>query len=176
MHGKKRATPLLDYLTTVFRCPVRTQTQTSLHFLSSRMKLPTQYKPTTVEDWTRSDVYHNAFLIPHDEAIEAATRNSTANGLPEIAVTAAQGKFLSLLARGVGARRILEVGTIGGYVVVHRTLLYVMLTDRDRFCTGRFSAIWFAKALPADGKLITLEVSEKHASVRVDASQDIQVS
>ncbi len=80
------------------------------------MRLPTQFKPTTVEDWTRSDLYHNTFLIPHDEANEVAKRNSDANDLPEIAVSAAQGKFLSLLARSVGAKRILEVGTLGGYV------------------------------------------------------------
>jgi len=106
------------------------------------MKLPTSFKPSGIEDWTRSDVYHNSFLLPHDEGFVAANRNSDANGLPEIAVSAAQGKFLSLLARSIGAKRILEVGTLGG-----------------------FSAIWFAKALPDDGKLVTLEISEKHASV-----------
>lgn len=90
--------------------------RTHLHRNIYAMKLPIQYKPTTVEDWTRSDSYHNSFLIPRDDAFEAANRNCEANDLPEIAVTAAQGKFLNLLARTMGAKRILEVGTLGGYV------------------------------------------------------------
>ncbi|KAI5123296.1 hypothetical protein M0805_009317 [Coniferiporia weirii] len=94
------------------------------------------------EDWAKSDEYHNRFLIPEDPVIEAAVQNSVANGLPDIAVSAAQGKFLHLLARSISAKRILEVGTLGG-----------------------FSAIWLARALPDDGKLITLELSEKRAEV-----------
>ncbi|OCH95543.1 O-methyltransferase family 3 protein [Obba rivulosa] len=94
------------------------------------------------ELWARSDQYHNSFLIPADEALEYARKNSNANGLPEIAVSTAQGKFLNLLARSIGAKRILEVGTLGG-----------------------FSTIWLARALPADGELLTCELSEKHAEV-----------
>ena len=71
-------------------------------------------KPTTAEDWRRSDKYHNSFLIPRDDALEAAVRNSTEQGLPDIAVSTAQGKFLHLLARTIGAKKILEVGTLGG--------------------------------------------------------------
>ncbi|KAJ6545459.1 O-methyltransferase family 3 protein [Mycena capillaripes] len=97
---------------------------------------------TTPEDWSRSDQYHNSFLHTEDEILSAALKNSTANGLPEIAVSAAQGKFLNLLASSIGAKKILEVGTLGGY-----------------------STIWLARALPADGELITLEYSEKHAKV-----------
>lgn len=77
-----------------------------------------QQKPklTTIEDWKRSDEYHNSFLINHDEVLEKTLANSTANGLPEIAVSRAQGKLLNLQARSIGAKRILEVGTLGGYV------------------------------------------------------------
>jgi predicted O-methyltransferase YrrM len=70
--------------------------------------------PTQLEDWARSDTYHNSFLLEKDEALDSALRNSIANGLPDIAVTAAQGKFLMLLASSIGAKRILEVGTLGG--------------------------------------------------------------
>ncbi|KAJ7437198.1 O-methyltransferase family 3 protein [Mycena galericulata] len=100
------------------------------------------FKVTTVEDWARSDHYHNSFLHTEDEILDATLKNNTANGLPEIAVSAAQGKFLNLLASSIGAKRILEVGTLGGY-----------------------STIWLARALPADGELTTLEVEEKHAKV-----------
>ncbi|KAI5120139.1 hypothetical protein M0805_001907 [Coniferiporia weirii] len=106
------------------------------------MSAPQYTTFTSPEDWAKSDEYHNGFLIPEDPVIEAAVQNSVANGLPDIAVSAAQGKFLHLLARSVGAKRILEVGTLGGY-----------------------STIWLARALPDDGKLITLELSEKHAKV-----------
>ncbi|KAJ6471118.1 O-methyltransferase-domain-containing protein [Mycena vitilis] len=99
-------------------------------------------KLTTPEDWTRSDEYHNSFLLSDDAILDAVLKKSTAKGLPEIAVSAAQGKFLNLLATSIGAKRILEVGTLGGY-----------------------STIWLARALPADGELITLEYSEKHAQV-----------
>ena len=64
--------------------------------------------------WQRSDVYHNSFLIPRDDALEHALKHSVDSGLPEIAVSTAQGKFLNLHARAIGAKRILEVGTLGG--------------------------------------------------------------
>ncbi|EMD38535.1 hypothetical protein CERSUDRAFT_94063 [Gelatoporia subvermispora B] len=92
------------------------------------------------ELWARSDQYHNSFLIQPDEALEFARKNSDENGLPAIAVSTAQGKFLNLLARSIGAKRVLEVGTLGG-----------------------FSTIWLARALPADGEVLTCELSEKHA-------------
>ncbi|KAF8241077.1 O-methyltransferase family 3 protein [Tricholoma matsutake] len=101
-----------------------------------------QFIPTKLEDWARSDTYHNSFLLEQDEALDSALRNSNANGLPQIAVSAAQGKFLKLLASSIGAKRILEVGTLGGY-----------------------STIWLARALPEGGKLVTLELAEKHAAV-----------
>ncbi len=70
------------------------------------------------ENWIRSDRYHNSFLIPEDQNLNAALKNSDDNGLPAIAITAAQGKFLNLIAKSIHAKRILEVGTLGGYVVI----------------------------------------------------------
>jgi len=91
---------------------------------------------TQEADWVRSDDYHNSFLVKKDEHfIQAVEANKNA-GLPDIAVSEAQGKFLHLLVRSIGVKRVLEVGTLGGY-----------------------SSIWFAKALPADGKLVTLEIN-----------------
>lgn len=78
------------------------------------MGTPQRFIPTNVTDWGKSDKYHNSFLIPDDPILDNARQNSAANGLPDIAVSAAQGKFLSLHARAIGARRILEVGTLGG--------------------------------------------------------------
>ena len=92
--------------------------------------------------WDDVDDYFTAHLSPHDEALDAALRDSEAAGLPHIAVTAPQGKFLQLLAQLQGARTILEIGTLGGY-----------------------STIWLARALPEDGRLISLEYSAKHAEV-----------
>ncbi|KAJ3756345.1 O-methyltransferase family 3 protein [Lentinula raphanica] len=99
-------------------------------------------KATDTQDWARSDRYHNSFLIPEDPVLDAALKNSATNGLPEIAVSTAQGKYLYLQARSIQAKRILEVGTLGGY-----------------------STIWLGRSLPADGELITLEINSKHAKV-----------
>ena len=71
-------------------------------------------KLTSIQDWERSDKYHNSFLIPKDDVLDAAVRNSTEQGLPDIAVSKAQGKFLYLLAKSIGVKKILEVGTLGG--------------------------------------------------------------
>ncbi|MBL1080974.1 O-methyltransferase [Streptomyces actinomycinicus] len=92
--------------------------------------------------WDDVDDYFISNLSPDDEALEAALRESEAAGLPGIAVTAAQGKFLQLLAQVQGARHILEIGTLGGY-----------------------STIWLGRALPEDGRLISLEHNAKHADV-----------
>src|SRR6185437_14740821 len=92
--------------------------------------------------WTAVDDYLNDRIVHPDEALAAALEASRAGGLPEIAVSAPQGKLLNLMARSMGARRILEIGTLGGY-----------------------SAIWLARALPPDGRLISLEYSAKHAEV-----------
>ncbi len=92
--------------------------------------------------WTAVDAYLADHLIAKDEVLEAALGDSEAAELPPIQVTALQGKMLQMFARMVGARRILEVGTLGGY-----------------------STIWLARALPEGGRLVTLEAAAKHAAV-----------
>jgi predicted O-methyltransferase YrrM len=92
--------------------------------------------------WEAVDDYFGAALFGRDPVLEAVLEASAAGGLPDIAVAPNQGMLLNVLARSVGARRILEVGTLGGY-----------------------SSIWLARAMPQDGKLITLEVEARHAEV-----------
>jgi len=92
--------------------------------------------------WARSDNYHRSFLHAKDDILDATLKKSSEAGLPDIAVSQSQGKFLHLLARSIGARRILEFGTLGGY-----------------------STIWLGRALPDDGKLISLELDPAHAKV-----------
>jgi predicted O-methyltransferase YrrM len=94
------------------------------------------------ELWTAVDGYLAAALLPRDADLEAALAESAKAGLPAINVSPMQGKLLHLLARGVGAKRILEIGTLGGY-----------------------STIWLARALPREGRLISLEVDPHHAAV-----------
>ena len=96
----------------------------------------------TQELWDAVDGYFSGLLVGDDAALDAALEASDAAGLPQIAVSANQGKLLHLIARTRGARRILEVGTLGGY-----------------------STIWLARALPPDGELVTLEYDPKHAEV-----------
>jgi predicted O-methyltransferase YrrM len=96
----------------------------------------------TQDKWTAVDTYFNALFIPPDPALDKALAASAAAGLPAIAVSPTQGKLLLLLAKIQGARKILELGTLGGY-----------------------STIWLARALPKGGRLVTLEVSPKHAEV-----------
>jgi predicted O-methyltransferase YrrM len=85
------------------------------------------FDPTTITDWTRSDAYHNRFLIPSDDALTSALNVSEQNGLPPYAVSEAQGKFLNLLAKSIQARRILEIGTLGGYDIYSFTLVLEIL-------------------------------------------------
>ncbi|MGW3180835.1 O-methyltransferase [Kitasatospora sp. NPDC001119] len=92
--------------------------------------------------WDAVDAYFSEQLVGHDPVLEGATAAADAAGLPTIAVAPNQGKLLHLLALTQGAKRILEVGTLGGY-----------------------SAIWLARALPADGTLLTLELDPRHAEV-----------
>jgi predicted O-methyltransferase YrrM len=92
--------------------------------------------------WTDVDAYAGEQLGYDDGVLKDVLARCRAAGLPEIAVSAAQGKQLHLTVLSIGARRILEVGTLGGY-----------------------SAIWMARALPADGKLTTLEIDPHHADV-----------
>ncbi len=105
--------------------PTQTQTQTEIQ-----------------DQWTEVDRYISDLLVPSDPVLDAALEASAAAGLPTIQVSPTQGKLLHILARSLGARKILEIGTLGGY-----------------------STIWMARALPAGGRLITLEYSPKHAEV-----------
>lgn len=92
--------------------------------------------------FTKVDSYLADKLLPEDEPLREALKANAKADLPSIDVSPTQGKLLHLLARMSGAKRILEVGTLGGY-----------------------STIWMARALPKDGKLVTLELSKKHAKV-----------
>jgi predicted O-methyltransferase YrrM len=94
------------------------------------------------ELWTAVDEYLVEKLIPADVSLTAAREANAAAKLPAIDVSPTQGKFLYLLAKIQGARRILEVGTLGGY-----------------------STIWLARALPEGGRLVTLEIEKRHAQV-----------
>jgi len=94
------------------------------------------------DQWDAVDRYIVETLIPSDPILEAALEANAAAGLPSIDVAPNQGKLLHLLALTKGVRRILEVGTLGGY-----------------------STIWLARALPPDGRLLTLEFNPKHAGV-----------
>ncbi|HET7545529.1 MAG TPA: O-methyltransferase [Polyangiaceae bacterium] len=96
----------------------------------------------TLEQWTRVDEYVNQLMHTSDALLEAALAAGQAAGLPAINVAPNQGKFLSLLAQLQGASRILEIGTLAGY-----------------------STIWLARALPKNGRLVTLELDPKHAQV-----------
>ena len=82
--------------------------------MSSQPQTHRERPPPTYEDFKRSDEYHNSFLIGDDPVLDAAQQLSKDGGLPNIAVSAAQGKLLNLLAKSIGAKRILEVGTLGG--------------------------------------------------------------
>ena len=93
-------------------------------------------------DWAAVDSFIADHLLRDDPALDEALAANAAAGLPAIDVSPVQGKLLHLLARGIGARRILEVGTLGGY-----------------------STIWLARALPAAGRLVTLELDPHHAEV-----------
>jgi predicted O-methyltransferase YrrM len=88
------------------------------------------------------DTYIESLFVPADPILDANVENANTAGLPPINITPNQGKFLYLLARIAGARRVLEVGTLGGY-----------------------STTWLARALPADGRLITLEFDPVHAGI-----------
>ena len=94
------------------------------------------------ERWQAVDDYIAAKLLGDDDALATTLANNAEQGLPPIDVSAAQGKMLCLLARMAGAKRILEIGTLGGY-----------------------STIWLARALPQDGALVTLELEAHHARV-----------
>lgn len=95
--------------------------------------------------WTSVERYLTDNLVHPDQHLDDAVKANAQAGLPAIDVTPNEGKLFHLFARMQGARRILEVGTLGGY-----------------------STIWFARALPPDGKIVTLEIDPKHAGVAAD--------
>ena len=92
--------------------------------------------------WNAIDQYVTDQVVHEDDVLRGATRATVASGLPQIAVAPNQGKLLYLLARMLGAKRILEIGTLAGY-----------------------STIWLARGVARGGTVITLEKDEKHASV-----------
>jgi predicted O-methyltransferase YrrM len=94
------------------------------------------------ETWTEVDEYVSGLLAPHDGALDEAVAEGERAGLPSIQVSPPQGKLLHLLASAIGARRVLEFGTLAGY-----------------------STIWLGRALPDDGLLITLEAEPAYAEV-----------
>jgi predicted O-methyltransferase YrrM len=96
----------------------------------------------TEELWTAVDHYFGDLLVSADPALDEALAASAAAGLPAINVSPVQGKLLHLLAQAIGARNVLEIGTLGGY-----------------------STIWLARALPDGGRLISLEADPRHAEV-----------
>jgi predicted O-methyltransferase YrrM len=96
----------------------------------------------TIDRWTEVDQYINNLFAQHDPALDSALKASAAAGLPPIQVSPNQGKLLAILAQSIQARKILEIGVLGGY-----------------------STIWLARALAPGGKIISLEVDPKHAAV-----------
>src|SRR5260370_7393913 len=105
--------------------PTQTQTQTEIQ-----------------DQWTEVDRYISDLLVPSDPVLEAALEASAAAGLPTIQVSPTQGKLLHILARSLGARKILEIGTLGGY-----------------------SPISMARPLPPAGPLLTLEYIPTHSAL-----------
>src|SRR5690348_18269026 len=95
-----------------------------------------------IEKWTAVDQYMSDVLIPKDSTLEEVLQENATANLPAHEVSPTQGKFLQLLVQIQGAKNILEIGTLGGY-----------------------STIWLARALPANGRLVTLEASPKHAEI-----------
>lgn len=96
----------------------------------------------TERTWEDVDHHFRAALLPQDSVMEQVLQNAVDAELPAIHIEANQGAFLQLLARSCGAKRILELGTLGG-----------------------FSTVWMARGLPADGKLVTLELEQACADV-----------
>lgn len=94
------------------------------------------------KNWAEVDEFIAGLFVGSDPVLDAAMKASEKAGLPEIEVSPSYGKLLFLLAKMIGARKILEIGTLGGY-----------------------STIWLARALPKDGRLVTLEYDPKHAEI-----------
>jgi len=103
--------------------------------------------------WAKVDGYFGDLLAPSDEKLDAALSANEKAGLPQIDVTSLQGKVLEFLVRISGARRVLEIGTLGGY-----------------------STIWMARALPDGGRMVTLELNPHHARVAIGNLQNAGLS
>jgi predicted O-methyltransferase YrrM len=103
------------------------------------MRVP-DYPSADAARWSAVDGYFADLLVPSDPCLRAALAENAAQGLPPHDVSATQGKMLALFARMVGARRILEIGTLGAY-----------------------STIWMARALPPGGQVVTIEFDARHA-------------
>jgi predicted O-methyltransferase YrrM len=110
--------------------------------IPSRPRASTPDGPTPEELWDQVDRFISAHFVVDDPALEEALRTSAAEGLPSIQITPVQGKMLHILARAIGAQRVLEIGTLGGY-----------------------SAIWLARAVGEGGRVLTLEKDPRHADV-----------
>lgn len=95
-----------------------------------------------LEIFEQVDNYIRELLAPEDKALKDTITSLESEGIPQISVSANQGKFLQVMAKLVNAQKILELGTLGGY-----------------------STIWMARALPENGKIVTLEINPKHAAV-----------
>jgi predicted O-methyltransferase YrrM len=96
----------------------------------------------TPDTWRRVDAYLTELLVGHDPGLEQAVADQNDAGLPAIEVAPVNGKLLHLLARISGARRVLEIGTLGAY-----------------------STIWLARALPDDGQVVTIEAESRNAEL-----------
>src|SRR5207244_12481224 len=110
--------------------------------LSSRRRRGEAPEIMSQELWEKVDDYINSVVIAPDAALEAAADSAVKAQLPPVSVTPAQGKLLHLMARSLGAQRMLEIGTLAGY-----------------------STIWLARALPSHGRLINIEDNPAHADI-----------
>lgn len=105
-------------------------------------RAPSPSPDPTPEGWRLLDGYLTDTLVGHDDALEQAVADQDAAGLPSIEVAPLNGKFLHLLARITGARRVLEIGTLGAY-----------------------STIWLARGIPDDGSVVTVEAEPRNAAI-----------
>jgi predicted O-methyltransferase YrrM len=103
--------------------------------------------------WTEVDEYFGDHLLKSDAALDAILAANRKAGLPPIDVTPLQGKFLELLVRMSSARRVLEIGMLGGY-----------------------STAWMARALPSDGRVISLELEQRHADIARKNLESVNLS
>ena len=109
--------------------------------------------PTATPDWNAVDDYLGRLLVPEDPVLDRALRRAAEAGLPAISVSPLQGVLLHVLARALGARKVLEVGTLAGY-----------------------STVWLARAVGPQGTVVTLEVDPHHAEVANVTFAEAEVS